>query len=652
MAISRAGHVHQLTGGGRHGKPAIITLGADGSCPLRPFQGPVLGNKNRWAARSFLALSGDERHLYVTGLGGRKGTFPAVYRLKLPERGPATPFFGDPKSPGKGKAQLGEPRGIAVDGKGNLLVADYANNRVVVVSEKDGRYAGEMKVEHPDCVAVDRKSGTVYVSRAIGAGRPGRTKKGQLPGGSCEIVKYSGWKNPKVLARMSIRGVGYAHRGYTMVVDTSARPAVIWAGGRPGLLRIEDLGGKFSDAEKPIRVTGRIEDNSYVDLLVDHVKEQVYARSGKLASGPAGTYQWFRFDERTSKFKTVGGYTTQGSQLGVGPDGTMYLSGYSCNLFKYGADGKASPWTKRNTPPDPKNSRWSPRRANNMYVPVSMCWTNHTMSVGYNGHIYTFESRRSGGRTTKRLCEYLPSGEKVKGDPVIWKVSDACTGPKFDQQGNIYIIDQIKPKGQLYPRELEGVMAGKCVRAKAAIPAMYGGVIKFTPKGGMIESSARHLKSNPFDGPPRLPKGLKIIEAETCTQGRHGSAGRTSPAKVIGAEWVHMGVSHVDICHCNCQTTRFDVDLFGRVWYADLNLFRVGVLDTSGNLITRFGGYGNAESRGPESKDRSLAKPDIAFAWLIGVGATDKYAYMGDCLNRRMLRAKLVYVAEETCAIR
>jgi len=96
------------------------------------------------------------------------------------------------------------------------------------------------------------------------------------------------------------------------------------------------------------------------------------------------------------------------------------------------------------------------------------------------------------------------------------------------------------------------------------------------------------------------------------------------------------------------------------------------VLDTNGNAITHFGGYGNPESRGPESrvidpktgelrprrpddpKDlvSPFATPDVAFAWLIGVGVTDRYAYMGDSMNRRVLRAKLVSAAEATCEIK
>jgi hypothetical protein len=148
-----------------------------------------------------------------------------------------------------------------------------------------------------------------------------------------------------------------------------------------------------------------------------------------------------------------------------------------------------------------------------------------------------------------------------------------------------------------------------------------------------------------YKGEPKLDPSLKTA-AYASFYGEH-----LNPLKVTGAEWVRMGISHQCLHYCNCENTRFDVDEFGRVWYPDLGRFRVVVLDTGGNEIAHFGGYGNAESCGPESKDKSLADPDLAFAWLIGVGATDKYAYMGDSINRRMLRAKLTYAAEESCPV-
>ena len=135
---------------------------------------------------------------------------------------------------------------------------------------------------------------------------------------------------------------------------------------------------------------------------------------------------------------------------------------------------------------------------------------------------------------------------------------------------------------------------------------------------------------------------------------------------------MHPGIGHVGLYQCNCENVNFDVDPFGRVYFPDPELFRVRVIDTAGNAILHFGGYGNAESMGPDSpvvdpktgelrpresgdsKDLKspLAEPEIAFAWIVSVGVTDKHIYTGDSLNRRMLKLKMTYAAEEVCAIK
>jgi hypothetical protein len=273
----------------------------------------------------------------------------------------------------------------------------------------------------------------------------------------------------------------------------------------------------------------------------------------------------------------------------------------------------------------------------------------HTIGVRHDNRIFAFEPGHPGDRPPKMLREYLPSGKRVSDTPIIWKVSDVAVGPKFDQEGNIYIAEQIKPLDQPYPPEFATLVGkvepGKTYLEKApmknAICTMYGSIVKFSPKGGTIHFGGE----NPYTGEPKLDPALKTVEMGSY------SGYRMHPLKITGADWVRMGISHVDLHYCNCESTRFDVDGFGRVWYPDLGRFRVVVLDTAGNEIAHFGGYGNAESLGPESKGEALAEPDIAFSWLIGVGATDKYAYMGDSMNRRLLRAKLVYAAEEICNV-
>jgi hypothetical protein len=365
-------------------------------------------------------------------------------------------------------------------------------------------------------------------------------------------------------------------------------------------------------------------------------------------------YWWYRYSEADgtlTKVKPGPFPSAAGSQLVPGPDGSLYSPAYAYHLLRFSRDGKPLPWAGGRYPTTAPGKypgtvmQIKQRHKHGFYVPVSMTFLTHTVGIRHDGHVFIFEPAHPGGRPPKMLHEYLPSGRRVTDDPIIWKVSDTAVGPKFDPQGNIYIAEQVKPLGQLYPEEFKGVVGPVKVGKTALeglrrqVVSMYGSIVKFSPRGGMIHYGGE----NPFGGKPRLDPSLKTVDAA------HFRGDGVRPVKVTGAEWIRTGVSHVDLIACNCENTRFDVDEFGRVWYPDLGRFRVIVLDTNGNEMTHFGGYGNADSAGPGSR---VPKPEIAFAWLIGVGVTDRYAYMGDSLNRRLLRAKLVYAAEATCPVK
>jgi hypothetical protein len=114
------------------------------------------------------------------------------------------------------------------------------------------------------------------------------------------------------------------------------------------------------------------------------------------------------------------------------------------------------------------------------------------------------------------------------------------------------------------------------------------------------------------------------------------------------------------------------VDDFGRSFFPDQGRFRVVVLDTNGNRIAHVGGYGNQDYCGPDSyvpdpktgvlrprrkddpKDLKspFADPEIAFNWFVGLAVSDRYLYVADGSNRRVLRVALDYAAQETCAVR
>jgi hypothetical protein len=616
---------------------AIGAYGPDGSAVWGAELGPTLYQATtRELTFACLCVSSDGKHVYLSNKKpkGKKKAEAAVFRIKLPDRGPAEPFFGDPATPGSGKTQLSDDaRGLAVDGKGNLYIADRGNNRIVVVSEKDGKPVSSFNVSSPQHVGVDPASGEVYVTRRAGKSR--------------ELVKFSA--DGKELAKLQIRSEGDPTMPWGMTLDAGAKPPIVWMGGdRGSLLRITQAGGKFTAENLCTRKLG---DVGFLGIEVDHFRadKEIYVRRD-------GAGHWLRFSEATGKTETVtcpGTGGSAGTCIVPGPKGNLYAPAWPYHLKRYDRKGKPLPWdaSVRNYPAETPTSRGKtekPRPApNGLFVPVSMVYMTHTFGIRHDGHFFMFQSKYPRSRPPKKLIEFTPDGKRVSDTPIIWMVSDTAVGPKFDQQGNIYIAEQVKPANQLYPDEVKACVSGKGRAAEQrAAATMYGSILKFSPKGGMIHFTPRSKNSVPYDGTPKLDPSLKKVDAATCPNGS------VKPAPVTGALWMKMGISHVCLHYCNCENTRFDVDEFGRVWYPDLNRFRVCVLDTNGNELTHFGGYGNSENRGPESASESLNKPDIALGWLIGVGATDKYVYLPDSVNRRLLRAEITYAAEETVDVK
>jgi hypothetical protein len=651
MAVAPDGTLLTLVGGGNIGafKP-------DGRAAYGKYAGPAIFPGAGFTKRRFITVSSDGKRAYVGGLGLRKGrkTTPhyAVYVAPLPGRGGARPIFGKPGEKGAGKELLGGmPTGLAVDGKGHLLICDPGNKRVVVVSEKDGEYAGEIKAERPDWVAVNKKTGAVYLVRLTG-------KDG------LELVKLKSWKDPNLVAKIALpkmRREG-EHWG-AMGIDDSGKSPLVWVGAfRSGrLLRIEDQGAKFGDA---VNVRSAVlGEGSFVDLQVNRFspEPEVYTRGVTKRRG----YWWLRYNEKTGKtdkykLPMIGGVA--GTCLVPGKDGAFYAAAYPATLNKFDRNGKPLPWKNPRQGPNPphknKNLRFN-KVPHGIYAPVSMTMMTHTVGVRGDGRLFMLLPTGAGGRPPKALYEIDENGQLV-GDPVIWKVSDSAVGPKFDQEGNIYIAEQIRPVGQPFPPEFKEFMKGAKPRvyglkgSQEELCRMYGSIIKFSPKGGRVNWSwggkqyMSPIGPNPYKGEAKIhPSVAKRKEKGDCWLMNKLRGGYS----VTGHLWMRMGISHVDFVGCNCENTRFDVDEFGRVWYPDMGRFRVVVLDTNGNEMAHFGNYGNADSRGPESTNKKLSQPDIAFSYLIGVGVTDKYAYMGDSANRRLLRAKLTYVAEEVCTV-
>ena len=647
-----------------------------------------------------LAISSDGKTLFVGGLADKaKKPLAAVWAVKCPERTGCRVLFGDPAKAGNDEKSLGgAPGGLAVDGQGRLFVADEANNRVAVLDEKDGKYLGEIGTEKPVRIGCAGRTGALYVLAR--EGRAYALRRFNLGAGA----DARGWKALKPEAAMPVRDA----QGY-LAVDGSASPTVIWIGGGWGpTLRIEDsgTGPKFGDAKPPTPkpATGTwCQDNvPFGNLMVDRLRKEIYCRVGGNGRSQA------RYSEKTGEAELVefavnfmqGGGT--GLQVAPAPNGNVYGVQWPKQFYQWGRDGKPLAWAepRKVTEEEYKigphcgkpDDKLAPHEAT---VSVAMGVLPHTLTARWSdGHIFNIEPFRwqgqsVGGRTHKALHEYLPSGKKVTPNdgPIIWKLSDAAVGPRFDAAGNIYVAEAVRPTDWIMPADLAAYYAKKGVEVKlngarggwysgykgvvGVAAHMYGSILKFGPKGGMVhwdkdpKKGPQGCGQEPYVGEPKLDPSLKTVEVE------YGGE-YIRYVKVTGAEWIHPGMSHVGFFGCNCENVTFEVDEFGRVFFPDPAQFRVCVIDTAGNALTKFGGYGDANCMGPESsvvdpktnrvrarrpddpKDLKspFAEPEIAFSWLVGVGVTDRYAYLGDSLNQRLLRARLTYAAEETCEVK
>jgi hypothetical protein len=662
--------------------PHLAALDLDGGLPYETCAGPELLQGHIFAAPR-LAASGDGKYVYLFGMATLERvegqgnlrmpkTTHAVYRVRLPERGPAEVFFGDPAQPGSDETHLNVPfnvksqydpspeLGLATDGRGHLLVSDPGNNRIVVLKEAEAAFAGSFPVPSPGWLGVDPGNGAVYVHS----------------GG--DIVKFSGWKDAKEMSRVPLPVVRrqYSHvpSVVSLALDSSAEPAVVWAAwdhrhNNPWVLyRCEDRGDRFGEFE-PVAKTAPAPPRH---LSADPLRQEVCCVrvDGNEVSILNEASGQVRSVKAAGSLKGLNPFQgPSGNTFHLGRGGKMYRMAYAVPICQYDsttgqpipfpapaaqAAGGGLPGTKRD---------FGPGRA---------C---HGLGVDRRGNIYTIHAaeEKDSAFPIRKISVFSPEGEFQR--TVAYIPSDivrGLLGPRVDPKGNLYIAAGIHPAGRTYPEELEPHVTAANRQAWYG-SYLYGSVIKFGPEGGAIwEPTLQGNKWLPAAPPPDIKMPPSLKSEEVVVMGRYGMPG----GLLVGAKWWRFGYSPQELPlsgdnTCHCVYSDFDADDFGRVFHPDQGRFRVVVLDTNGNEILHFGSYGNQNYCGPDSyvldpKERyyrprrpddpkdlesPFAQPEIAFGWMTGLAVTDRYAYVADTLNNRVLRAKLDYAAEETVAV-
>ena len=652
MAVTPDGNLHMVVIRAAYRKgpqKRLATVDSDGGIPYPKYAGDVLPSETS-AGDVYLAAASDGKAVYATGIqrgGGDKPrpNTPVVYRIGLPDRKEAKVFFGDPKRVGSDATHLNDPRGLALDGAGHVLVADRGNNRVLAIDERTRKVVGTIALPSPTWVGVHRKTGAVYVRSGDG------------------IIKFSGVKGARQVARLTLPKLPEriaARNRWSFALDAEAEPPVLWIGrdrAEPYLLRCEDRGSTFTAPA----AAGCHPSQTYWNLSVGQTRGAIGCKVGRT----------FRIlDERTGKTRDLRLTGSSGQTFRLGPKGQIYGMdhSYKVGIRRWDRKGKYLPFAA--TAADPARRGRLPSR------PSGTTSWERGFCVDRAGNVYV-KQRGKYYHGRMRVDQYDRNGKF--GRTIVWVVSDGAIGPRVDLQGNVYIAECIKPVGKPYPDFFNGLLPNVKIDKRGSVAKqytwMYGSIIKFSPKGGAVWYPRRaDNDAYGFDGEAKLPAGLTKEKIDTP----HGDRAPTiRRGELQGATWWRFGCAYLLDMHpghnrrCHCTACEFDLDDFGRVFYPDQGRFRVVVLDTNGNQITAFGGYGNQDAWAadsyvldpegkfyrprrpddPEELASPFATPQIAFGWFVGLTVSDRYAYVADALNRRVVRCRLAYAAQETCEI-
>ena len=650
--VDSRGRVYWLVFG-----PRLAALDADGGVPYEEFlSGPLLGQiKHARAANQYLygkdapavALSGDERFIYLAGFGtGQFGKdaenkpIPCVFRVDLATRGPAEPFVGQPDKPGTEKELLTAPRGLAA-AKGLLYVADPQANRVAVFRESDRSFVGEIKIDDPQSVAVDPANGAVYV--CIYTGKANREAGKQ----NADLVKFDSFRNARELCRLTLpKTLMNPNRGeHRIALDRSAKPVRIYLTGLYPSYKIgcfEDTAERFLDKGDPRDLTTPWAEGPR-DLSLDRVRGELYVKVSE--------QYWHRFDEPTGRLvepvslrklhKYALYMSNKGTQLVPCPDGSLVSMNWSEGIIHHDRQGLPTPW------PD-----GSPER---IHYGGIMSFMLRTLAISRDGkelvvvlpNTYALAKPPSDAERAKlpRWCSVDVLGWDGKPKrTAVWQCTHGAV-LRVDHKGNIYLGETLKPVGRSCPEFFDGKLAPMTAARRAEDgdtsvfwgSYMYGSIVKFQPSGGAIwYDKERRLSPSVVGRPP-----AELLAKPTIKMQGHLIYTPNAPAEVQGAEWVRFGFApfamHSGSDTCMCEGAGFDIDLFGRVFYPNVGQFRVEVVDAANNLIGSFGRYGNQDA------PTTAKTAGIPIAWPLSVVASDTHAYVADTLNRRVVKVKLDY---------
>jgi hypothetical protein len=620
---------HADVRGGRR----LLVLGTDGAVPA-DFLGPVVAPADI-GGTGRIALSPDEKTVYVAGFfdpdrGREKGRGHCHVVWRMPLDGSTDPevFLGKMYAAGTGPERLNDPQGLATDAAGNLYVADYGNDRVAVFSP-EGALLDEIPVAHPDTVRVSRRTGAVYVMTLEAHPKDIHHQHYYVAAHNWRpeaVLKFQSRAGRKPAWRFDVpRKSGTYGGGAYLALDADADPPVLWVAGiryhHAGWAKLLDRGDRAEDLRDVF--AARLEDGppplGFIGdvtvaggkVLTRHPAFGMHTNASLAYDAetgrPAGTYEPMRAEDSRPENMWQLLY----GEMAAGKDGNVYVL-TAKSLRRYGPGGRALPF-----------------KATGTHVLTGFPY-GHTRGAGLfvngRGRMWVPAGEANREIADVRVRVVSPAG-RVEKESVL-RVQDARVGGiAVDRRGRLYVGAQVARRGERVPGWVRGQLPPDGHEHHPSLDyKQCGALIRFPAAGGAVL---------------RDPDG----EYEA-----HLAWKKEGPVRLKDAAWLRRIGLH-PVKHetgCFCETTRFDVDGFGRLFVPDVFRFCVVVLDAAGNEVTRFGTYGNMDSRGPGSL---VPEPALTFGWPLSVDWAGNRAYVADLVNRRVVAVEVTPAVRATCRI-
>ena len=698
------GKIGLFTQGGHGDVRRLLRLRTDGTTGGEPLVGGLFTPPNTavgsFAGQAHIAMSPDGKWVFVTGLGrsDRQGksrdmrserppfTWNAVFRFGWDDTGVVVEgkdaFHGevsrDPKKAGadNDNLHLNAPQGLACDSAGRLYVADHGNNRIQVIAP-DGKYLKTIKVDEPQEIAVHAKTGEIYVLCFRRNIESGAGHKDTLT-----LIKFGSLDNPVERMRQTFTVVvpgDPREMGFPvplLAVDAWAAETRVWLTHESGVVRVyAERGSKwelYDDFEADVRRDGftphAMHGKHHGYLIADPVRGHLYrisTRSRKTRIDPeeGKTWQWL----------SVGGLAHSLEQTMLWEDAAIGWNGLlhtrtlkyiaRFNPDKFPATGPIVLGADNEMPFDYGVERHTVNRkaedTAKLRGVIDVSWAmggpngyNNGIGVSTRGDVmiltenYTNFAELIGGRTKAvegTLDNIERRGKEDLKDPNRYRPPQFPGRPgsanfvwRWNSKGEVLAADAVPglPLNSTFGIRMApdghfilGVGGHQNVDGKAHIG---GSLAKFTSQNGKLFSESAPIKLDPL--PDRAPDFFG--NGRMWAQNMFWSVPGLDQLQFIG--------SATGDYPCQCYHCRFDTDPYGRTFMPSAYAYHVKIVDTAGNRICEVGRFGNADKPAMKQGDTDIGFGQCSYLTTV----SDKWLYIADDSNMRIIRLKLGYHAE------